>query len=267
MIRLLNKQALEPLKIGDMRNSFIFYRSFYEAIKDLPRDIQGEIYTAIMEYGLNGNETENLKPVARSIFTLIKPNLQANIARYENGKKGGRPKKDEEKPKENLTETNVKPDKDKDKDKDVDKEFIDFNTEKKEPSPRKIVEKINYQEIVDYFNQTLSPPLPKVVVVSDARKKAIKLRVDEHGIEAVRQVFSNVASSKFLKGESENGWKCYFDWIFNPRNFIKILEGNYADNRTIGSEKQRANDYAMQQYINDRIAREQGVADEVEKPF
>lgn len=57
---------------GFMRDSFIFYRSFYEAIRDLPRDIQGEIYTAIMEYGLYGNETESLKPIARSIFMLVK---------------------------------------------------------------------------------------------------------------------------------------------------------------------------------------------------
>ena len=58
-----------------MRDSFIFYKSFYEAIKDLPRDIQGEVYTAIMEYSLYGITTENLKPVARSIFTLIKPQI------------------------------------------------------------------------------------------------------------------------------------------------------------------------------------------------
>lgn len=37
-----------------MRDSFVFYRSFYDAIKDLPRDVQGEIYTAIMEYSLYG---------------------------------------------------------------------------------------------------------------------------------------------------------------------------------------------------------------------
>lgn len=58
-----------------MNDSLIFYRSYYEALRDLPRDIQGEIYTAIMEYGLYGNETDNLKPVAKSIFTLIKPNI------------------------------------------------------------------------------------------------------------------------------------------------------------------------------------------------
>lgn len=87
-----------------MRDSFIFYRSFYDAIKDLPRDIQGEIYTAIMEYSLYGNETDNLKPVARSIFTLIKPQIDVNNKRFQNGRKGGRPK-----PNNNQTETEEEP--------------------------------------------------------------------------------------------------------------------------------------------------------------
>ena len=32
------------------RESFIFYRSFYEAIKCMPQDVQAEIYPAICEY-------------------------------------------------------------------------------------------------------------------------------------------------------------------------------------------------------------------------
>ena len=94
-----------------MRGSLIFYRSFYEAIKELPRDVQGEIYTAIMEYSLYGSETEQLKPIARSIFSLIKPQLDANNKRYENGKKGGRPvvKETEQKPNTNQTLTKPKP--------------------------------------------------------------------------------------------------------------------------------------------------------------
>lgn len=75
------------------RESFLFYRSFYEAIKPLPRDIQGEIYSAIMEYALYGNLSERLKPVANSVFTLIRPILDANRQRYESGKNGGRPAK------------------------------------------------------------------------------------------------------------------------------------------------------------------------------
>lgn len=102
-----------------MRDSFVFYRSFYDAIKDLPRDVQGEIYTAIMEYSLYGKETENLKPIARRVFTLMKPQIDVNNKRFENGKKGGRPKsgnepdgnqeETKEKPSNNQSETKSKP--------------------------------------------------------------------------------------------------------------------------------------------------------------
>ncbi|MDE6410026.1 MAG: hypothetical protein K2K81_07275 [Muribaculaceae bacterium] len=76
------------------RDSFIFYKSFYEAIRDLPDNIRLEVFTAITEYALYGKQPEDLKPFARGMFTLVKPNLDANISRFENGKKGGRkPKK------------------------------------------------------------------------------------------------------------------------------------------------------------------------------
>jgi len=68
------------------RESFIFYRSFYEAIKCMPQDVQAEIYPAICEYALFSKMPKNLSDV--------------NTTRYENGKKGaqygkrgGRPKK------------------------------------------------------------------------------------------------------------------------------------------------------------------------------
>lgn len=70
------------------RDSFLFYRSFYEAIQGLPRDIQLEIYAAAMEYGLNGVEPDDLKPVARGMFSLMKPVIDTNNKRFENGKKG-----------------------------------------------------------------------------------------------------------------------------------------------------------------------------------
>lgn len=74
------------------RDYFIFYKSFYEAIKGLNKDIRLEVLTAIAEYGLYGETPAGLKPFASSIFTLVKPNLDACITRYNNGQKGGRPK-------------------------------------------------------------------------------------------------------------------------------------------------------------------------------
>lgn len=82
------------------RESFIFYRSFYEAIKYMPAEVRAELYPAICEYALFGKQPDNLSEVAIGMFTLIKPNIDVNTARFENGKKGaaygkrgGRPRK------------------------------------------------------------------------------------------------------------------------------------------------------------------------------
>ncbi|MFY7937124.1 MAG: DUF6291 domain-containing protein [Flavobacterium sp.] len=69
-----------------MRDSMIIYRSFYEAIKPLPKEDQAEVWDAVFSYGLDKKEP-NLKGVAKSIFTLIKPQLDANFKRYLNGTK------------------------------------------------------------------------------------------------------------------------------------------------------------------------------------
>lgn len=95
-----------------MRDTIIFYRSFYEAIRELPQETQAEVYSAIFEYSLNFNEVE-LNGLSKTIFTLIKPQLDANNKRFENGKKGGRKKAEEnqeetkDKPKDNQKETEV----------------------------------------------------------------------------------------------------------------------------------------------------------------
>lgn len=94
-----------------MRESFVFYRSFYESAKHLPLEVQCEIYNAIMEYGLNGNLPTDLSTIANSIFILIKPQIDKNNKRYENGKNGGRPvvSGDKQEPNNNQTITKDKP--------------------------------------------------------------------------------------------------------------------------------------------------------------
>lgn len=88
------------------RDGFVMYRSWWEAIRNLPREIQGEVLTAIVEYGLYGETTESLKPIAKAMLAMAKPQIDANQKRYENGIKGGeygvlggRPKKPQENPK------------------------------------------------------------------------------------------------------------------------------------------------------------------------
>lgn len=90
-----------------MRDSVVFYRSFYEAIKDFPPDQFTASVKAIMEYGLDEKEPETAG-IEKAIFLLVKPQIDANNKRYQNGTKGGRPKSKEE-PKHNQTVTKQKP--------------------------------------------------------------------------------------------------------------------------------------------------------------
>jgi len=80
------------------KESFVFYRSFYEAIQMIPEQERLQIYEAIAELALNGNQTETSGSAA-VIMKLIEPQILANNRKYENGKKGGRPKT---KPKPNV---------------------------------------------------------------------------------------------------------------------------------------------------------------------
>ena len=86
---------------------------------------------------------------------------------------------------------------------------------------------INYQKIKDDYNTMFTGKLPAVSTLTDKRKSAIRARISEHGIDSVQRVFDNVFKSPFLLGCNNRNWKCNFDWIFAPTNFLKILEGNY----------------------------------------
>ena len=73
------------------RESYIFYASFYEAMKYLPDTDYVAVSKAINEYALYGNEIE-LSGIATAFFQLIKPQLDANNRRRDAGLKGGAPR-------------------------------------------------------------------------------------------------------------------------------------------------------------------------------
>jgi len=112
------------------REAVVFYRSFAEAVKQLPTESQLEALWAIIDYGLNGTEPKG--GLSTAIYLMAKPQIDANNRRYENGCKGGRPKNQTEtkqKPNDNQTITKQKP-KEKDKEKKKDKNKY-LNTDRK----------------------------------------------------------------------------------------------------------------------------------------
>lgn len=87
------------------RDSFVFYKSFYESIKELDLEDQTALFQAICKYALYGEEPKVKGPV-KAVFIAIKPQIDKNNQRYENGKRGGRPSS---KPTDNQTETEPQP--------------------------------------------------------------------------------------------------------------------------------------------------------------
>ena len=86
-----------------MRDSVLFYRSFYDALKNIPSEERLKVYDSIMEYGMYDRDPE-LDGVALAIFLLAKPQIDANNKRYESGCKAKKKQTVSE------TEANIKQD-------------------------------------------------------------------------------------------------------------------------------------------------------------
>ena len=80
----------------DVRQSTVFYETWYKTISKLPVKEQLRAYQYIFDYSFYGAEPEEDKTSASLVFSMAKPNLDSAHKRYdtavENGKKGGRPK-------------------------------------------------------------------------------------------------------------------------------------------------------------------------------
>ena len=108
--------------------------------------------------------------------------------------------------------------------------FEDVSEKETEPSKKKR-DKVPYQKIVDQFNE-ICTSFPEVTSLSEGRKAAIRSRYKEYGEDKIIDVFRRAEASDFLSGRKEvkdSTWKCGFDWLMRPSNFLKVIEGNYDD--------------------------------------
>ena len=149
---------------------FIFYRSFYEAIKALPGEQAKAVLIAISEYALDDIIPDTSDPVVTMAFTLIKPQIDANNSRKESGKKGAEKRwGNDSKPmasdskaiandsKAMASDSNPMP-KDKDKDKVKDK----VKDKPKEKEKEKLKDKEN---IKAYCAEPLRDSAPPIITI------------------------------------------------------------------------------------------------------
>lgn len=238
-----------------MVEQMTFFRSYYEAIKDMASETRLEFLEAVIRYGLYGEMPENLSQIPNMAFTLAFPSLKKSTSRgnasRENGCKGGRPKKTKDnlqKPNNNLNKTYEKPNenlqkpvdyrlKTIDKDKDYKTETIDKDLKEENPSGKKDyfvternrIPKEDLDELIARWN-TLPEPIPRLTVLKPGTKRyeSLSARITDYGIDNVMIAIEKVRKSSFLCGKSST-WHISFDWFVLPNNFPKVLDGNYTD--------------------------------------
>ena len=77
---------------SENRESFVFYRSFWDAIREMEEADQLAMFRAICEYALDGKVPALTCAIHRAVFAAVRPSIDTNNARREGGKRGGRPK-------------------------------------------------------------------------------------------------------------------------------------------------------------------------------
>lgn len=99
--------------------------------------------------------------------------------------------------------------------------------------------RVDYNGIRDAYN-TLCPSLPAVRSLSDARKKAIKARLNSYSEDDLLEAFRKAEASDFLRGQNNRNWQANFDWIIKDANLAKILDGNYDNRLSYTGRKSKA---------------------------
>ena len=176
------------------RDSFIFYRSFYEAISELPKENQADTYNAIMEYALNQEEIE-LTGISKAIFSLVKPQLDANYKKYENGKQKKSKTEAKQKQTKSKIGTNVN-----ENENVNDNENVNVNDNDNENVGDSCVDGL--QDIIDFYNENIglitpygletledyAKEMPADLIIL-AMKKAVE--ADKRTIQYIKGILNN----------------------------------------------------------------------------
>ena len=137
----------------------------------------------------------------------------------------------------NHTDNDNDNDNDNDSDNDINNSLSKESLFPPEQSSGDNVVKIPFSEIKDLWNTTCKD-FPRIITLSEARRNKIRVRIEEMGgyekaKDILKQIFTSMQTSKFLKGDNRNGWRATFDWIVeNDKNWVKVFEGNYE--KTVG---------------------------------
>ena len=213
--------------------SFLVYYDNEVVVLRLTDDEAGRLFKSLFPYGKESIKPDfEESPALAMAFDILSMAIDRDKEKYvkrcetnrKNGRKGGLTKATNCKQslpngKQGLANL-ADQDMDKDKDKDMDKGR----------------DSINYRQIANMYNE-ICISFPRLTKLSDSRKKAIKARLKQYSVEDFKRLFTMAEESSFLKGQNNRNWLANFDWLIRDANMAKVLDGNYADKRSVQQDK------------------------------
>lgn len=208
------------------RKQFTFYRSFYEAIAELPKSEQATVLLAICDYALNGT-SPTLKGTAKAIFALVKPTIDIGRKKAENRIKADAAEdeipKSNEKQTENKTESNrnqigkeKEKEREREKEKEEEKESYTPLLPPLSSEPKKQTDNTDARKAVlsDFCSRINPTP-------SEMTLGLLEHYADTLGADVCRCIFGLALDEKktawsyihaVLKSAEQDGVRCLADW-------------------------------------------------------
>ena len=199
------------------RDSFIFYRSFYEAINELPKENQADTYNAIMQYALNQNEIQ-LNGISKAIFSLVKPQLDANYKKYENGKQKKSKTEANGKQKKSKIETNVN---------DNENVNVNVNDNNNNASDSCID---GLQKVVDFYNENIGAITPYGLEILQSYAEEMPVDLIIYAMQI--SVEANKKTIQYIKAILNNWQKANIKTLVDARNEKKLAKQSKKSNFT-----------------------------------
>ena len=233
------------------RETFIFYRSFRDAFNALDKDVRLRMYEAVINYGLDLVEP-HFEGIEKVLWTLIRPQLEANNKRFENGCKGGAPMGNQnarKQPKDNRETTQKQPrnnqkqpnNNNNNNENDIRTLKTSFKVSSFGANDAPADPEIDFEKIKGLWNDEAHKNhslMPMLRSMQKQRQKQIAARIREYGEEVFFDAMKKAVASDFLNGKNRRGWIASFDWFVKPTNFAKVVDGNYNDSaRKVRTEK------------------------------
>lgn len=254
-----------------MKDNFILYTSYKDAIMVLSDEQAGQLLKAIFEFATTGVKQEIGDTAVKFAYMLIVSQIETSNKQYE--KKCERMRANIQK-RWNTTENKsiqedtsaydcIQPNTNEyngiQSNTDVCLDRIDRidridrknkeedNKKKDEPSlcaTAQSSSSSDYSEVVEYWNAAVEKhgsAMRPLRGLTENRKAAIRARLREHkqeGMAAIRQMIDKAVVSDFLNGRNSRNAIFTFDRLMSPSMFQKTLEGNFDNAEQAPQEQQ-----------------------------